>query len=259
MDQAELYFQRALARKTRLGDLHGLAYTLGNLGRYFDSQERDDLAAHYLQRALELCEKLGQLKGRMVSLQGLARIAWRAGQWDQALDYLMRGEALVRQVGSRVAEAYLSLTRADYHLARGEWDRPSPCIRRAVIFSVRNPGIRSKPNWSFMPPTGAAKATRSRPKKNFSRPERSSGSLKGPPSWPGLSSTWGSGWPVENRLDEAAPHIVQALSQARSFEADKIGPLCLCLPVDRDRTLASGPMPSQGDVGGPGRREGPIL
>ena len=47
MDQAELHFQRALARKTRLDDLHGLAYTLGNLGRYFASQERDELATHY--------------------------------------------------------------------------------------------------------------------------------------------------------------------------------------------------------------------
>ncbi|MCU0578590.1 MAG: tetratricopeptide repeat protein, partial [Desulfobacterota bacterium] len=58
MDQAELHLQRALARKVRLGDLPGQAYTLGNLGRYFASQERDDLAAHYLKRELELSEKL---------------------------------------------------------------------------------------------------------------------------------------------------------------------------------------------------------
>ena len=70
MDQAELHFQRALARKTHLGDLRGQAYTLGNLGRYFASQERDDLATHHFQRQLELGEELGHLKGRIVSLQG---------------------------------------------------------------------------------------------------------------------------------------------------------------------------------------------
>jgi len=140
LQAAELHFQRALARKTRLGDLHGLAYTLGNLGRYFASQERDDLATHYLQRELELCEELGNLKGRMVSLRGLARIAWRAGQWSQALDYLKRVEGLVRQVGSRFTEAHLCHTRADYHLARGEWDQAEPLHQKARDLFGPQPG-----------------------------------------------------------------------------------------------------------------------
>ena len=62
------------------------------------------------------------------------------------------GEELVRQVGSRFAEAALSLTRADFTWPEEKGIRPSPFIRKPVLFSVRNPGIRSKPNWSFRPP-----------------------------------------------------------------------------------------------------------
>jgi len=223
MDQAELHFQRALARKTRLGDLHGLAYTLGNLGRYFASQERDDLATHYLQRELDLCEELGHLKGKMVSLRGLARIAWRAGHWSRALDYLMRVEGLVRQVGSRSTEAYLSLTRADYHLARGEWDQAEPLHQKARDLFGPQPGDLIQAQLELQTAQIAAgRGDQIQAQEKFLQAREIFRQLKRPSFLARVEFDWGVWLAREDRLDEAAPHIAQAISQARSFEADKM-------------------------------------
>ena len=223
MDQAELHFQRALARKTRLGDLHGLAYTLGNLGRYFASQERDDLATHYLQRELELCEEPGNLKGRMVSLRGLARIAWRAGQWNRALDYLKRVEGLVRQVGSRFTEAHLCHTRADYHLARGEWDQAEPLHQKARDLFGPQPGDLTQAQLELQTAQIAAgRGDQIQAEEKFIQAREIFRQLKMPSFLARVEFDWGVWLAREDRLDEAAPHIVQAISQARSFEADKM-------------------------------------
>ena len=223
MDQAELYFQRALARKTRLDDLRGQVSTLGNLGRYFASQERDGLATHYFQRQLELGEELGHLKGRMVSLQGLARIAWKAGHWRRALDYLKRVEGLVRQVGSRFTEANLSLTRADYHLARGEWDQAEPLHQKACVLFGPQPGDLIQAQLELQ--TAQIAAGRGDPilaEEKFIEAREIVKRLKMPSFLARVEFDWGVWLTQEGRLDEAAPHIVQAISQARSFEADKM-------------------------------------
>jgi signal transduction histidine kinase len=223
MDQAELHLQRALARKTRLGDHRGLACTLGNLGRYFASQERDDLATHYLQSELALCEELGHLKGKMDSLRGLARIAWRAGQWSRALDYLKRVEGLVRRVGSRFNEANLSLTRADYHLARGEWDQAEPLHQKARDLFGPQAGDLIQAQLELQ--TAQIAAGRGDPilaEEKFSQAREIFRRLKRPSFLARVEFDWGVWLAREDRLDEAAPHIVQAISQARSFEADKM-------------------------------------
>ncbi len=223
MDQAELHFQRALARRTRLDDLHGQACTLGNLGRYFASQERDDLATHYLQRELELCEGRGHLKERMVSLRRLARIAWRAGQWSRALDYLKRVEGLVRQLGSRFAEANLSVTRADYHLARGEWDQAEPLHQKARDLFGPQPGDLIQAQLELQTAQIAAgRGDRLQAEEKFFQAREIFRQLKSPSFQARVEFDWGVWLAREDRLDEAAPHIVQAISQARSFEADKM-------------------------------------
>jgi signal transduction histidine kinase len=221
MDQAELHLQRALARKVRLGDLPGQAYTLGNLGRYFASQERDDLAAHYLKRELELSEKLGLVKGKMVSLQGLARIAWRAGEWGRARDYLQRVADLVRQSGSRFSEACLSLTRADYYLARGEGDQAEPLHRKARDLFGPHIGDLVQARLELQAAQIAAgRGDRIQAEKKFAQSREIFRNLKRPSFLAQVEFDWGVWLAREDRLEEAAPHIVQAISQARSFEAN---------------------------------------
>jgi tetratricopeptide (TPR) repeat protein len=140
MDQSELHLQRSLARKTRLGDLVGLARTLGNLGRYYAMKEEDNLAFTYLMRQLDLCEELGNIKCSMVSLRELSQLALRAKQWAQAEDYLKRAEGLVKQVGSLFSEAYLALSWADFYLERGEWKQAEAQHQTATEKFGSDPG-----------------------------------------------------------------------------------------------------------------------
>jgi signal transduction histidine kinase len=223
MDQAELFLQRALARKTQMGDRCGLAYTLGNLGRYFASREQDDQAAEYLHRKLDLCEELGQLKGRMVARQGLARIAWRAGQWNRARDYLRQVEDLVRQAGSRLAEAYLLFTKADYLLARGEWEEAGPLHRKTRDLFGPQPGDLIQAHLALQAAQIAAGAgDRTRAEEKFIQARESFRQLQRPFLLARVEFDWGVWLAREDRLDEAAPHIAQAIAQARSFEAPRM-------------------------------------
>jgi tetratricopeptide (TPR) repeat protein len=216
MDQAELHLQRALARKTRLGYHQGLTYTLGNLGRCFASQERDDLAGQYLQEELELCEELGYLKGCMVSLQGLARIALRVGQWSRALEYLKRVEKLVRQVGSRFPEANLSLTRVDYHLAREEWEEAESFNQKARDLFGLQPGDLIQPQLALqVAQIAAGRGDRIRSEEKFIQAREIFRQLKRPSflaraefDWGGVAGPGrptGRGWPPYRPSHQPGP------------------------------------------------------
>lgn len=223
MDQAEMYFQRSLARKTRLGDRFGLVYTLGNLGRYFASREQDDQAVAYLRKGLVLCQEMGHLKGGMVSLQGLARLAWRAGQWSQALEFLGRAEELSRQAGSRFSAACLSLTRADYHLARGEGEEAEPFHQKSRNLFGPQAGDLIQALLAFQAAQIAAgRGERTRAEEKFIQARELFRQLERPFLLARVEFDWGVWLAREDRLDEAAPHIAQAIDQARSFEAPRM-------------------------------------
>jgi signal transduction histidine kinase len=223
MDQSELHLQRSLARKTRLGDQVGLARTLGNLGRYYATQEKDDLAFTYLMRELDLCEELGNIKGSMVSLRELSQLALRAKRWAQAEDYLKRAEGLVKQVGSLFSEAYLALSWADFYLARGELQQADEQHQIAVSKFGSEPGDLIQAHLKLQAARiAASRSDKKDAEETFQAAKELFERINRPVYLARAEFDWGMWLAQEQRLDEAAFHISNAINYAQTLQAKNI-------------------------------------
>jgi tetratricopeptide (TPR) repeat protein len=99
VDQALSAYARSLADKTVLGDLQGVAITLGNLGRLSFQSGRYGDALHYFQNDIMLARKLGDVRGHAKLMNDVGRVLAAEGKTAEALAKLEEGLALAREKG----------------------------------------------------------------------------------------------------------------------------------------------------------------
>jgi len=219
LDKAELHFQRALARRTRHRDQLGLAATLGNLSRFYATQEKYDLARSYLDSELAICEIYGALKGCIVSLQEMARLAARSQDWSQAQEYLRRADQLLEQVDSPVSRACQAFTWADYYLAREEWPEAEKQHRLAAKLFGPDPGkfVEVQLEWQAAR-LAAAQGQREHAQVAFAECRQRLERLNRPASLARLEFDWGMWLLRDQRPEEAVEHVAQAILFARDLQ-----------------------------------------
>jgi DNA-binding SARP family transcriptional activator len=122
----------ALSSTRTLGDRHGEAWVLNNIGMVLSQQHSDD-AIGYLEQALELRRALGDRRGQAQAANNIAFDYQLRGMPDKAVAALEDALALQREVGHRygegvalcnLGEAYLELGRYPEAISRLQMARP---------------------------------------------------------------------------------------------------------------------------------------
>ena len=71
-NEAIKYHERSLETKEKLGDVHGMAQTYGNLGSVYYRKCQWNKAIVYYEKSLKISEKLGDIYGMALTWESLA-------------------------------------------------------------------------------------------------------------------------------------------------------------------------------------------
>jgi len=95
------YYQKALPILTEIGDKHGIALTLWDLGSVYWNLGNYRSALKYLKEALQMADEIGDqsIKQMCLGIKGL--VHWNLGQYPQALDCYEKALVLAREHGEK--------------------------------------------------------------------------------------------------------------------------------------------------------------
>ena len=116
-ERAALCFAHSHALKQRSGDDHGVAISLGNLGRLALHGGKPREAEGFLRLDLELAEQLGDTRGEAVVRTNLAECLLAQGRPDEARSVGEAALALALDLGSDVSAGHARLVLAAIDLA----------------------------------------------------------------------------------------------------------------------------------------------
>jgi len=92
------YYKRALTEYKNLGNMRGMAHTLGNIGEAFKEQGDYTKALDYNAQCLELLEETGDQPAIAQLLVNNGDLYLKLGSYTDALDYCKRGLVLAKSV-----------------------------------------------------------------------------------------------------------------------------------------------------------------
>lgn len=105
LETAERSYQQALALRQQAGSLAGVAETLNNLGMLEKLRGRLAESTHYLEQALIARRQAGDRPGEGATLNNLGLLARERGHLKEAQDYLEQALRIRREQGHRPGEA----------------------------------------------------------------------------------------------------------------------------------------------------------
>ncbi|HWM02859.1 MAG TPA: BTAD domain-containing putative transcriptional regulator [Actinophytocola sp.] len=132
VERAHQALNRVLLIVRDIGDNIGEAHALYRLGVVRQRTGRLDNAETTLQHALSLARRVGQRMVEGQALHALGEIALARGQGAAGVGHIDAANALFAELGSRVWHAKALILRADLHQGRGEIDRATHDIGRAI-------------------------------------------------------------------------------------------------------------------------------
>jgi len=105
-ERAELLHQEALGLLREVGDVGGVAFTLGRLGHIPQYQGDYDRAAKLYEESLKLFRQVGDVWGVPSALYWLGAVAYEQGHISRAKVFFEEGLTLYRRMGDRRGMAY---------------------------------------------------------------------------------------------------------------------------------------------------------
>ncbi len=137
-EAADCDARAALDLYGQLGDDHGRAALLTQLGRNVAYTGQCSQATAYLQEALGIHEAVGDLEGQIAALMGLAGVVQYEGDLSRSLAYCRRSLDLAREAGD---ERLINRTTSSVGLAYidlGDMDTAEIYLREALQFAERS-------------------------------------------------------------------------------------------------------------------------
>ncbi len=103
--EAEGYYHQAISAAAEVGDVHGQAAALGNLGLVYEISGDLDAAEEHHKRALALHEEIGDKLGQAETLGNLGNVYIQRGDLDAAQDHVAKALDINKEIGDRDGQA----------------------------------------------------------------------------------------------------------------------------------------------------------
>ncbi|HLX26554.1 MAG TPA: tetratricopeptide repeat protein, partial [Candidatus Cybelea sp.] len=131
-DEAEAIYWRALEQYRAVGDRHGEAVALMNLGALKADRVMDyDQARRYFLESLAIFVEFGPSWNVGTLLANLAEIESRQGDHRRALDYAQKSRAVFEQLGNQGLAAWQMINIAQFYLELHDRASASAALREA--------------------------------------------------------------------------------------------------------------------------------
>ena len=99
------FHQKSLKIKREIGDRHGVASSLNNLGNAYNCLGEYQRAIDFHQKSLKIKREIGDRNGEANSLNNLGNAYDSQREYQQAINYLQQSLKIFQQVGDRNGEA----------------------------------------------------------------------------------------------------------------------------------------------------------
>jgi len=121
----------ALASARQLGDRHGEAWVLNNLGMVLMDQRREGAISYY-EEALAIRRAIGDRRGEAQAANNLAYTYQLLGRAGEAINPLLHALDLQRQIGHRYGESVALSNLGAAYIDLGRVDEAAECLREAL-------------------------------------------------------------------------------------------------------------------------------
>jgi two-component system, NarL family, sensor histidine kinase UhpB len=127
----------AIAIREKIGDIQGLAYSYGNLARFYTSSSLDS-AAKYQKIALRYAERSGVKRTMVQSYDNASVILDRLKKHAEALEYAKKATALCEEMNDQPGVANHYMWSAVLSSALQDHDAVEEYYRKAYDISIKN-------------------------------------------------------------------------------------------------------------------------
>ncbi|MCE7982137.1 MAG: CHAT domain-containing protein [Caldilinea sp. CFX5] len=135
-EQAETYYQQALAIYIEHNDRHRQASIYNNLGTVAQEQRQWGQAEGYYQQALVLKIEFNDWYGQAGTYHGLGNLAYDQRQWTQAKAYYQEALALFIRVNARYRQAGTYHQLGRVAEEQWEWEQASSYYQKALSLFI---------------------------------------------------------------------------------------------------------------------------
>jgi tetratricopeptide (TPR) repeat protein len=112
LDAAEEYFAESLVIKREVGDRHGQAKSLNNLGGVAGQRGELDAALGYFEDAFDIDLEVGALSTPLTTVENLVDACEQAGRVEDAVNWCERGVEVAGRAGDDEAAEQFRTRRA---------------------------------------------------------------------------------------------------------------------------------------------------
>ncbi|MGB3457931.1 MAG: tetratricopeptide repeat protein [Halobacteriota archaeon] len=123
LDNALVYYGKALKLNEELGSKEGMAACLVNIGNVYQIRGELDKALEYYGKALELDEELGSKEGMAADLGNIGIVYGIKGELDNALEYFRKALKLNEELGRKEGMANQLGNMGNVYQNKGEPDK----------------------------------------------------------------------------------------------------------------------------------------
>ena len=128
----ERLLQPALEVARALGDRHGEAQTLVNLGLVYADQGRWEEAIACYEKALETFRALGDRHGEAKTLMGLGNVYQLQGRWEEAIACYEKALEIFHELGDRHGEGATLTNLGLVYADQGRWEEAIANYEKAL-------------------------------------------------------------------------------------------------------------------------------
>ncbi|MFX0092019.1 MAG: tetratricopeptide repeat protein [Candidatus Hodarchaeota archaeon] len=149
LNTAVAYYQRALALREKIGNLHGIIHSLHNLGRVYVNKGEYDTALTYYQRKLDLVKPMGNLHAIAFAFTAIGIAYDQKGQPASALNYYQQALSIYEEIGSLPWIAYTLGFIVGVQIDKGELDNALEYNQRQLSLAKKTKNSSNIANCFF--------------------------------------------------------------------------------------------------------------
>jgi tetratricopeptide (TPR) repeat protein len=134
-DEAIDCYQQSLEIMRAIGDQHGIAQTIGNLGNVYQSQGKWEAAIDCYQQSLETKYAIGDQYGIAQTIMNIGNIYKAQGKWEAAIDCYQQSLETMRAIGDQHGIAQTMNNLGGVYQSQGKWEAAIDCYQQDLEIS----------------------------------------------------------------------------------------------------------------------------
>jgi tetratricopeptide (TPR) repeat protein len=125
-------FQQSWETRHAIGDSHGIAQTMNNLGLVYQSQGKWEEAIDCYRQSLETYGAIGDSHGIAQTMNNLGLVYHLQGKWEEAIECYRQSLETKRAIGNHHGVATTIMNIGNVYHLQGKWEEAIDCFQQSL-------------------------------------------------------------------------------------------------------------------------------